>query len=74
MEEVISKLFVDPQDDSVVVAEVQQRRGWLETLTQDQIQYVDTLVRQKWQMTRSSGPAWVCNILPAEPPAEFWSA
>ena len=73
-EQVISNLPVHPQDGSVDPAEEQQRRGWIQRLTREQISEVDTLVRHKWPLQRTSAPAWMRGILPAEPPAEFWSA
>ena len=74
MEQVISNIPVHPQDGSVDPAEEQKRCGWIEKLTKEQIEEVDTLVRHKWQMQLRSVAAWMRAILPAEPPAELWSA
>ena len=74
MEHVITNIPVHPQDGSVDPAEEQQRRRWIQKLTQEQIEEVDTLLRHKWQMQRTAAPAWMRGIMPAEPLAEFWSA
>jgi len=73
-EQVIANLPVHPQDGSVDLAEEHQRRGWIQKLTREQIAEVETLVRHKWQLQCTSAPAWMRAILPADPPAEFWSA
>ena len=72
-EQIISHLPVHPQDGSVDPAEEQQRRGWIQKLTKEQIQEVGALVRHKWQLQRTSAPR-MHGILPVKPPAEFWSA
>ena len=73
-EHIISHLPVHPQDGCVDPAEKERRVAWIQKLTAEQIQQVDTLVRHKWQLQCTSAPAWMRGILPADPPAEFWSA
>jgi len=73
-EQIISHFPVHPQDGSVDPAEKQRRLAWIQTLTKEQIQQVDTLVRHKWQLQGASAPAWMSALLPADPPAAFWNA
>ena len=70
----MSNIPVHPQEGSVGPAEENQRRTWIQTLTQEQLLEVDALVRHKWQLQRTTSPAWMHGFLPAQPPAEFWSA
>ena len=49
-EHIISHLPVHPQDGGVDPAEKERRVAWIQKLTAEQLQEVDTLVRQKWQL------------------------
>ena len=73
-EHIISQLPVHPQDGGVEAAEQERRVGWIQKLTAEQIQQVDTLVLHRWQRQGALAPAWMCTILPADPPRAFWNA
>ena len=73
-ERIISHLPVHPQEGVVDPAEKERRVAWIQTLTAEQLQEVDTLVRQKWQLQSASQPVWFSALLPADPTAAFWNA
>ena len=68
-EQIISHLPVHPQDGSVDPAEKQRRLAWIQKLTKEQIQQVDTLVHHKWQLEAASAPTWMCVSKNSEVPA-----
>ena len=57
--EIISKLPVHPQDGDVESTEQERRVGWIQKLTAEQIQEVDTLVLHRWQRQAAMTPASV---------------
>ena len=72
-EHIISHLPVHPQE-GVDPAGKERRVAWIQKLTAEQIQQVDTLVRHKWQLQGASVPTWMSALLPADPTAAFWNA
>ena len=73
-EEIISHLPVHPRDGGVDPAEQERRVAWIQKLTAEQIQQVDTLVHEKWQLQGTLVPPWMCGLFPADPHAAFWKA
>ena len=73
-EHIISHLPVHLQEGGVDPAEKERRVAWIQKLTAEQLQEVDTLVRQKWQLQGASQPVWFSALLPADPTAAFWNA
>ena len=49
-EHIISHLPVHPQDGGVDPAEKERRVAWIQKLTAEQLQELDTLVREKWPL------------------------
>ena len=60
-EHIISHLPVHPQDGGVDPAEKERRVAWIQKLTAEQIQQVDTLVHDKWQVEAALAPAWTSS-------------
>ena len=74
IEHVISHLPVHPRDGGVDPAEQERRVAWIQKLSAEQIEQVDTLVHEKWQLEAALAPAWLSALIPADPPAAFWNA
>ena len=74
MEHLIATYPVHPKDGCADLADVQQRRQWIQQLKQEDLPQVSKLLHEKWEGQRTSAPAWMRRLLPEEPPSEFWSA
>ena len=74
MEDLIATLPVHPKDGCVDLADMQQRRQWIQQLKQEDLPQVSKLLHEKWEEQRTSAPAWMRRLLPEQPPPEFWSA
>ena len=57
-EQIISHLPVHPPNGGIDPAEQERRVAWIQKLTAEQIQQVDTLVHDKWQVEAALAPAW----------------
>ena len=58
IEHFILHLPVHPRDGGVDPAEHERRVAWIQKLSAEQIQQVDTLVHDKWQLEAALAPAW----------------
>ena len=74
MEHLIATYPVHPKDGCADLADVQQRRQWIQQLKQEDLPQVSKLLHEKWEGQRTSAPAWMRKLLPEQPPPEFWSA
>ena len=58
MEHFILHLLVHPRDGGVDPAEHERRAACIQNLSVEQVQQVDTLVHDKWQLEAALAPAW----------------
>ena len=61
IEHFILHLPVHPRDGGVDPAEHERRAAWIQNLSVEQIQQVDTLVHDKWQVEAALAPAWTSS-------------